>query len=35
MPIDIYQREGYRLISEEPHHSFGKKLIGQNWQLDL
>jgi DNA-binding MarR family transcriptional regulator/GNAT superfamily N-acetyltransferase len=31
----IYQREGYRLISEKPHHSFGKDLVGQNWQLDL
>lgn len=31
----IYQSEGYRLISENPHHSFGKNLIGQNWQLDL
>ncbi|HEX7159547.1 MAG TPA: bifunctional helix-turn-helix transcriptional regulator/GNAT family N-acetyltransferase [Edaphobacter sp.] len=31
----IYQREGYRLISEKPHHSFGKDLVGQNWELDL
>jgi DNA-binding MarR family transcriptional regulator/GNAT superfamily N-acetyltransferase len=31
----IYEGEGYRLISEDPHTSFGKKLKGQNWQLDL
>jgi DNA-binding MarR family transcriptional regulator/GNAT superfamily N-acetyltransferase len=31
----LYQAEGYCLISEEPHHSFGKKLIGQNWELHL
>ena len=31
----IYQREGYRLIGEKPHHSFGKNLIGQNWELQL
>lgn len=31
----IYQREGYRLISENAHHSFGKNLVGQTWQLDL
>ena len=31
----IYQNEGYRLVSEDHHNSFGKNLIGQNWQLDL
>jgi len=31
----IYEREGYRLIREEDHESFGQKLTGQYWQLDL
>lgn len=31
----IYQSVGFRLVAEEKHHSFGKDLIGQNWDLDL
>ena len=31
----IYQAAGFRLVAEEPHHSFGKDLVGQNWDLDL
>lgn len=31
----IYEGEGFRLDSEEPHHSFGKDLVGQYWKLDL
>ena len=31
----IYQAAGFRLVAEEPHHSFGHDLVGQNWSLDL
>ncbi|MGH7710906.1 MAG: GNAT family N-acetyltransferase, partial [Gemmatimonadaceae bacterium] len=31
----IYQREGYVLVKEEPHHSFGHDLVAQTWELDL
>jgi DNA-binding MarR family transcriptional regulator/GNAT superfamily N-acetyltransferase len=31
----IYQAAGFRLTSEERHHSFGKDLIGQTWDLAL
>ncbi|MDR3516917.1 MAG: bifunctional helix-turn-helix transcriptional regulator/GNAT family N-acetyltransferase [Azospirillaceae bacterium] len=31
----IYQQLGFRLVAEEPHHSFGRDLVGQNWLLDL
>ncbi|MBZ9796002.1 helix-turn-helix domain-containing GNAT family N-acetyltransferase [Mesorhizobium sp. ES1-4] len=31
----IYQTAGFKLTGEEPHHSFGKDLVGQNWDLEL
>jgi DNA-binding MarR family transcriptional regulator/GNAT superfamily N-acetyltransferase len=31
----IYESAGYRLVAEEPHHSFGHDLVGQTWVLKL
>jgi DNA-binding MarR family transcriptional regulator/GNAT superfamily N-acetyltransferase len=31
----IYEEQGFGLVEEEGHHSFGKDLVGQNWELDL
>ena len=31
----IYEQAGFRLIAEEPHHSFGKDLVGQTWEVEL
>jgi DNA-binding MarR family transcriptional regulator/N-acetylglutamate synthase-like GNAT family acetyltransferase len=31
----IYESVGFRLVREEPHHSFGRDLVGQYWELPL
>jgi GNAT superfamily N-acetyltransferase len=31
----IYEEHGFVLVEEEEHHSFGRDLVGQNWELSL
>jgi DNA-binding MarR family transcriptional regulator/N-acetylglutamate synthase-like GNAT family acetyltransferase len=31
----VYQQAGFRRISQQPHHSFGKDLVAETWQLKL
>jgi GNAT superfamily N-acetyltransferase len=31
----LYEAEGYRLVEQSSHHSFGKDLVGQTWELAL
>jgi GNAT superfamily N-acetyltransferase len=31
----IYQGAGFRLSESVPHHSFGKDLVGETWELSL
>jgi hypothetical protein len=31
----IYVRAGFRLVRREPHTSFGKRLVGEYWELAL
>ena len=31
----IYEAAGFTLAAEQPHHSFGKDLVGQTWERPL
>ena len=31
----IYERAGFSLVEESPHHSFGHDLVGQIWERAL
>ena len=31
----IYQEQGFELVEEEAHHSFGRDLVGESWELAL
>ena len=31
----IYERAGFRLVAQEPHHSFGVDVISETWERDL
>jgi len=31
----LYKKAGFRLVHQEPHHSFGHDLVGETWELRL
>jgi DNA-binding MarR family transcriptional regulator/GNAT superfamily N-acetyltransferase len=33
--LRIYAAAGYKVVNEEPHHSFGHDLVSQTWELEL
>jgi DNA-binding MarR family transcriptional regulator/N-acetylglutamate synthase-like GNAT family acetyltransferase len=32
---NIYQKQGFVLVEQNEHHSFGQNLVGETWELDL
>ena len=32
---NIYRHQGFRIVREEKHHSFGQDLVGETWELEL
>ena len=35
LAFDVAKRAGFTLVKSEAHTSFGKKLVGQTWELKL
>ncbi len=33
--LHVYEKQGFELVEEEEHHSFGHDLVGQSWELRL
>ena len=31
----IYEQAGFKLVRQEPHHSFGQDLVGETWELQM
>lgn len=31
----LYQKAGYVMTASEPHHSFGRRLVGETWEMTL
>ena len=31
----LYEKAGFQLVEEQPHHSYGQELVGQVWARDL
>lgn len=31
----LYREAGFRVVHKEPHHSFGRDLVAETWELDL
>ncbi len=31
----IYQKVGFTLTAQEPHHDFGPEMVGETWEMDL